>query len=868
MFNRVELCRSAIAEVFCAFLDRSKPRSVGVRWPHFAPILLVTLLSACSGNYSSGSGVSSGNNNGAPDTSSKSVPEFFGKSVQPNLSICRTCHVPGASADTDTGKLFMLSSDPAQDYSNVLASWTVLGKGVSSNKILTKPSDQAQAHSGGQLWPAGSQPYNAMKVVLNCWDDPAGCAALLGGGGDPATQLPLLGAVHGRGTREIFCEGLDGKTPQPNTAVMPQDARELIQPGIGEGKAVAFNAYWENCKAKLPESDQPPKTCGEFRKLRDEGEYLVNYGLGYDLYKADGSGTITAAAFNDTWKKWGGGLAKRPASFDQMYTLRYGKNSPHFRNPYPIRKDDGTLEDPNAPNAPGGTGQLPMGMSQMKDANGKWTGVILDQSGSCAGCHGGQVGLPGESPVAGAWWGIPNNNIDLVVGLQDSNNSLDLTNASADPMKLLTDTALGGGLLAGPRGRNDASTGFELLAYLLYDWQSTDVSPDPTKHNPLHGHSFQDSPSWFHQGHQARKFKSGEISIDAHRMTAAAAGGPGTLGAGTGAAASKYRDYSGQRLAAFQESLRSPDWPETLHPIDTKLAEQGAILFHAKNLWADGKNAGTPKPQSNGSCAGCHGAYSPRFVNDPAFLATPELEGMASYIVPMDTIKAEPYRQNMTGTDFADTWNVSWWSYPEGQPGYVDPATRTPVEAKAQNSQAWIKLGLAPKGACEWAKTGVVGYLAPALHGIWTTGPYMHNGSVPTIWQMLDSSKRPKMWRRKLQTIGPVTGYDQSFATGYDFDRIGWKHDELKCEDYPNDPFLGCNPVQPADGPDLGTLALELLQGKAVWTGLLNPQYYVRPDLRFIFDTRQTGAGNQGHEFTDVLTDQERRALIEYLKTL
>ena len=37
---------------------------------------------------------------------------------------------------------------------------------------------------------------------------------------------------------------------------------------------------------------------------------------------------------------------------------------------------------------------------------------------------------------------------------------------------------------------------------------------------------------------------------------------------------------------------------------------------------------------------------------------------------------------------------------------------------------------------------------------------------------------------------------------------------------------------------------------------------------RKIFHTRLYSQGNQGHEFTAVLTDAERRALIEYLKTL
>ena len=40
------------------------------------------------------------------------------------------------------------------------------------------------------------------------------------------------------------------------------------------------------------------------------------------------------------------------------------------------------------------------------------------------------------------------------------------------------------------------------------------------------------------------------------------------------------------------------------------------------------------------------------------------------------------------------------------------------------------------------------GYYAPPLDGIWATAPYLHNGSVPTVAALLDSSTRPKFWTR------------------------------------------------------------------------------------------------------------------------
>ena len=51
------------------------------------------------------------------------------------------------------------------------------------------------------------------------------------------------------------------------------------------------------------------------------------------------------------------------------------------------------------------------------------------------------------------------------------------------------------------------------------------------------------------------------------------------------------------------------------------------------------------------------------------------------------------------------------------------------------------------------------GYVAPPLDGIWATAPFFHNGSVPTIAAVLDSSKRPTYWVR---TSYDSTDYDQA----------------------------------------------------------------------------------------------------------
>jgi cytochrome c5 len=109
------------------------------------------------------------------------------------------------------------------------------------------------------------------------------------------------------------------------------------------------------------------------------------------------------------------------------------------------------------------------------------------------------------------------------------------------------------------------------------------------------------------------------------------------------------------------------------------------------------------------------------------------------------------------------------------------------------------------------------GYVAPPLDGIWATAPYLHNGSVPTVEALLDSQKRPTYWRRSFSQ----RELDQA--------ALGWK-------------YLG------------------LSHGKKSETDAS-----IR---KRIYDTTLPGYSNSGHTFGDVLSDAERRSVIEYLKTL
>lgn len=111
------------------------------------------------------------------------------------------------------------------------------------------------------------------------------------------------------------------------------------------------------------------------------------------------------------------------------------------------------------------------------------------------------------------------------------------------------------------------------------------------------------------------------------------------------------------------------------------------------------------------------------------------------------------------------------------------------------------------------------GYIAPPLDGIWVTAPYLHNGSVPNLAVLLDSAKRPQYWTRSYG----------SAAADYDSDTLGWRYTEL--------PY-----------------------GKA---GAKDPK-----ERKKIYDTRLPGYSNAGHTYGDRLSETERKAILEYLKTL
>jgi len=799
---------------------------------------LTLLLSACGGAYDGGVSAAGtdgddGPRGGDPGGSARTLDTFFADQVQGSLGYCRTCHVPGGLGDTATGRLFMLSSDRRQDLANFRASWQALGGGVDGSRILTMASGR-ESHSGGQPWPQGGSVYASVRQILQCFDDPGHCSfGGSGGGDDGGTDTgghPLLGSQRGGHYWFDYCDGKADDTP------LPQDPRELVVPGVNQGKAVHMNAYWQTCQ-----DDNHPGTCGALRQRVARGYPLVagagQVGAGHFFSgnSPDSGFAFAASDYNNMWRNiWR--LSARPDNYDELVAERWGMPLSPTRNPYPMPG-----EDPNKTS--GGSGQLPMGVTQLRKADGSWTGKL---NVTCSICHGGGVGKPSDGPGLGAMYGT-NSLSDITLMFTD----LATLKPQQAALAIVSQNKV--------RGTGNI-TNFQLFGMLVLSDYLTHPGPFASylsiQTQPSTG--TEDPPVYWNVGHRPAKFFDGAMVMDAKRIELSFHF-PNTPMHQDMAADQKWITDNQQDSDAWIMSLRAPAWPEkVLGGIDTALAGQGAILFHSKNLWADNLHNPVPRPEGgNGSCASCHGAYSPRFVHDPAYLDTPLLEGIASNITPIEIIGTDRRRLDGNSQMVANAARDNWFAYSDGQKN----AAGVPL-CGDQNDPAL-------RGDRK------LGYLAPPLYGVWATAPYFHNGAVPSLWEVLKPSDRKRIWRRTSRTARAdqagkvVMGYDYDLATGYDKVRMGWKYEALTCGSSGGTPYLDCAPGD-AGGVTLQDVLSPVYGNGGLLWNLANLPVVGSQQIeqRKIYNTYMYSQGNAGHEFTSVLTDQERLAILEYLKTL
>lgn len=211
---------------------------------------------------------------------------------------------------------------------------------------------------------------------------------------------------------------------------------------------------------------------------------------------------------------------------------------------------------------------------------------------------------------------------------------------------------------------------------------------------------------------------------------------------------------------------RFAEWESDYRDIETWIMSLEAPKYpHA----IDAKLAERGQVVFNQNCAECHGTYG-------AGGRWPEK------IVPLDVVETDATRLGAITVEGRRLYGTSWFT--------------------------------------EFGRSKVIedpqGYVAPPLDGIWASAPYLHNGSVPTLWDLFHSESRPVVWKRT--------------DDGYDTERVGLEATRL-------------TELPPNDRDD------------------------ARARRRY-FDTRLPGKSAKGHTFPDALDETEKRAVIEYLKTL
>lgn len=254
-------------------------------------------------------------------------------------------------------------------------------------------------------------------------------------------------------------------------------------------------------------------------------------------------------------------------------------------------------------------------------------------------------------------------------------------------------------------------------------------------------------------------------------------------------------NFNIERLVELEEgyaTLKAPEWPaELLGKVDMKKAQKGRVLFME-------------------NCAGCH-APKPIIGSNPA---KPDWEVVT---VPVDVIGTDPNEAVGFANRRYDASKLLGVKTPpiDGASGLE--LVTTEMAKYAFNQLGWTEEQIAAANGDDRPNKvrGIAVYKARPLDGIWSTPPYLHNGSVPTIYELLS----------------PPSERSVTFWLGtYEYDPV-----------------------------------------KLGYVSRQSPK-------SFLFDTRLKGNLNTGHAFTNdpkttgkigrELSPEERMQIIEYLKTI
>jgi hypothetical protein len=237
-----------------------------------------------------------------------------------------------------------------------------------------------------------------------------------------------------------------------------------------------------------------------------------------------------------------------------------------------------------------------------------------------------------------------------------------------------------------------------------------------------------------------------------------------------------YHDGGGdvRSVRSLMQFMMSPlNFPSAFHKAEADFKDIRSYLLSLEGpkypLGVNRKKAARGEELFLANCARCHGTYGEKWT-------------YPNKVVPLKEIGTDRKRFEGLERRFGEAYNKSWF-------------------------------------AEHYKGVATAGYQAPPLDGVWATAPYLHNGSVPTVYHVLNSKARPKVFTRSYRTD----------RDSYDPTKLGWKVRVLE------------------KGPD--------------------PKKNDN-EARKVYDTTRPGRGNGGHTYGDKLTEEERMAVIEYLKTL
>jgi hypothetical protein len=252
---------------------------------------------------------------------------------------------------------------------------------------------------------------------------------------------------------------------------------------------------------------------------------------------------------------------------------------------------------------------------------------------------------------------------------------------------------------------------------------------------------------------------------------------------------STVRGANLHKLEQLVDKLEPPKWDETvLGKLDPEKVNRGAIVYEAAG------------------CDKCHGNKNPYPMTEPNLS---KRQFIKTTMVALKQIGTDP----KTATNFAGR---------EALPGVLGHGADAQVKIPAPillsqfvsqvTVRQFAELKLTPAQKLEYSgfRTGgdppnVLAYKAKPLAGVWATAPYLHNGSVPNLYELLQ----------------PPSQRVQTFYLGsreFDPKTVGFRADK----------FEG----------------------------------------GFLFDTGLPGNSNAGHYYGTDRTADERADLLEYLKTL